>query len=172
MELARRDDSGQRQVVWQQLVKPPPARNVLPGSVADLIGGILTDVFEPGGTAGRLPGLWLGPEGWALSDSSPGPGWIRVPVAGKTGSAWQTSEDPLSDAWIFAWAPASQPRVIVAVMLENAGSGGRVAGPVAMELLRASLDRQHWGVVETPLATDNLSGTRKVDGAVDVNGDD
>lgn len=61
-----------------------------------------------------------------------------VTVAGKTGSA----ENPhgKSHAWFVGFAPAEQPRVVVAVLLENAGSGGSVAAPLAREVIRRSLE--------------------------------
>ncbi|TYO97380.1 peptidoglycan D,D-transpeptidase FtsI family protein [Desulfallas thermosapovorans] len=61
-----------------------------------------------------------------------------ITVAGKTGSA----ENPhgRSHAWFVGFAPAHQPRVAVAVLLENAGSGGAVAAPIAREVFRRALD--------------------------------
>lgn len=61
-----------------------------------------------------------------------------ITVAGKTGSA----ENPhgRSHAWFVGFAPAEDPRVAVAVLLENAGSGGAVAAPLAREVIRQALD--------------------------------
>jgi len=61
-----------------------------------------------------------------------------ITVAGKTGSA----ENPhgRSHAWFVGFAPAQEPRVAVAVLLENAGSGGAVAAPLAREVIRQALD--------------------------------
>ncbi|SFR05477.1 peptidoglycan D,D-transpeptidase FtsI family protein [Desulfoscipio geothermicus] len=60
-----------------------------------------------------------------------------VTVAGKTGSA----ENPhgKSHAWFVGFAPAEEPRVAVAVLLENAGSGGSAAAPLAREIIRKAL---------------------------------
>jgi penicillin-binding protein 2 len=57
-----------------------------------------------------------------------------VPVAGKTG----TAQNPHGDdhAWFMCFAPASNPEVAVAVILENAGHGGSQAAPVAGEWLK------------------------------------
>ncbi len=68
-----------------------------------------------------------------------------VEVAGKTGTAELRPThggaiDPKNtDAWFVAFAPASKPRVAVAVMLVGAGQGGATAAPVAREVLSAAL---------------------------------
>lgn len=58
-----------------------------------------------------------------------------IEVAGKTG----TSENPFGEhhAWFVAYAPAEDPEVAVAVIVENAGHGGEVAAPIVGELLRS-----------------------------------
>ena len=60
-----------------------------------------------------------------------------VQVAGKTGSA----ENPhgKAHAWFVGFAPAEQPRVAVAVLLENAGTGGVHAAPLAGDVIRRAL---------------------------------
>ncbi|HHW43608.1 cell division protein FtsI [Desulfofundulus thermobenzoicus] len=60
-----------------------------------------------------------------------------VTVAGKTGSAQNPRGD--THAWFVAFAPAEEPRVVVAVIIENGGAGGAVAAPVAREVIRAAL---------------------------------
>lgn len=67
-------------------------------------------------------------------------------AAAKTGTAQLFDEGPQrSHAWIVAFAPASAPRVVVAVMLKgvddeiSAGTGGRLAGPIAKKVLDAAL---------------------------------
>jgi cell division protein FtsI/penicillin-binding protein 2 len=50
-----------------------------------------------------------------------------VLLAGKTGTA-QNSQDLKNDhAWFVGFAPAEDPRIVVAVMLEFGGHGWRVA---------------------------------------------
>ncbi|MCR4403274.1 MAG: penicillin-binding transpeptidase domain-containing protein [Firmicutes bacterium] len=60
-----------------------------------------------------------------------------VRVAGKTGTAQNPHGEP--HAWFVGFAPAEKPRCAVAVVIENGGSGGRVAAPVGREILRAAL---------------------------------
>ncbi|MDQ4024933.1 MAG: penicillin-binding transpeptidase domain-containing protein, partial [Actinomycetota bacterium] len=67
-----------------------------------------------------------------------------VRVAGKTGTAQTVpGEDP--HAWFIAFAPAEDPQLAVAVVVESgaAGSeatGGAVAAPIARQILE--VDRQ------------------------------
>jgi cell division protein FtsI/penicillin-binding protein 2 len=76
-------------------------------------------------------------------------------VAGKTGTAelgpkeldpgvqLEPGEDPPQevDAWFTSFAPASDPKVVVAVMVVNAdGSGGEIAAPIAHSVLSAALE--------------------------------
>jgi len=60
-------------------------------------------------------------------------------VAGKTGSAQNPHGQ--THAWFIGFVPAEQPRLAIAVILENAGSGGAVAAPVAGRLLAAAAAR-------------------------------
>lgn len=59
-----------------------------------------------------------------------------VQVAGKTGSAQNPHGQ--SHAWFVGFAPAEQPRLCIAVVVENAGSGGAVAAPIAGRLLKTA----------------------------------
>ncbi|MBE0477180.1 MAG: FtsW/RodA/SpoVE family cell cycle protein [Coriobacteriia bacterium] len=61
-----------------------------------------------------------------------------VRVAGKTGTA-EAGKSVETHAWFVAFAPAEEPTVAVAIVLENAGVGGRVAAPAARPLLQAAL---------------------------------
>ncbi len=58
--------------------------------------------------------------------------------AGKTGTV-QTSSDRASKkdhAWFVGYAPAENPRIVVAVIVEGAGTGGSAAAPLAKELFK------------------------------------
>ncbi|HLA85070.1 MAG TPA: penicillin-binding transpeptidase domain-containing protein, partial [Thermoguttaceae bacterium] len=57
-----------------------------------------------------------------------------IAVAGKTGTA-QTGGDRSPHAWFAGYAPVDDPRVALVVVVEHAGDGGEVAGPVAARLL-------------------------------------
>ncbi len=66
-------------------------------------------------------------------------GVAGVQVAGKTGSAQNPHGQ--THAWFIGFAPADQPRLAVAVLVENAGSGGSVAAPVAGQLISTALNK-------------------------------
>ncbi len=61
-----------------------------------------------------------------------------VPVAGKTG----TAQNPHGDdhALFVCFAPEQEPRIALAVLIENGGSGGAVAAPVAKKILSRYLE--------------------------------
>lgn len=63
-----------------------------------------------------------------------------VTVAGKTGSA----ENPhgKAHAWFVGFAPAEEPAIAIAVIVENAGSGGANAGPIAREVMSKYLSQR------------------------------
>jgi cell division protein FtsW (lipid II flippase) len=62
-----------------------------------------------------------------------------IPIAGKTGTA-EVGPGQKSHGWFVGFAPsgAATRRVAVAVILENAGYGGRSAAPVAGEIIMAA----------------------------------
>jgi peptidoglycan glycosyltransferase len=62
-----------------------------------------------------------------------------VQVAGKTGTAQVATGD--SHAWFAGFAPADDPQVAVVVIVENGGSGGTVAAPIAKQVIAAALGR-------------------------------
>jgi penicillin-binding protein 2 len=42
-------------------------------------------------------------------------------------------------AWFVAYAPADDPKVAVAVLIEHGGHGGSAAGPLASRVIKAGL---------------------------------
>ncbi|MER3460674.1 MAG: hypothetical protein C4303_05935, partial [candidate division GAL15 bacterium] len=56
-----------------------------------------------------------------------------VQVAGKTGSAETARGRP--HAWFAGYAPASQPRIVVVVLVEHGYRGGVSAAPIARAIL-------------------------------------
>jgi penicillin-binding protein 2 len=78
-----------------------------------------------------------------------GTGWRArlqsVEVCGKTGSAQvvgrarleksPSAHELIPHGWFIAFAPADQPRIALAVLVEHGGSGGGAAAPVARRIL-------------------------------------
>jgi penicillin-binding protein A len=69
-----------------------------------------------------------------------------VSVAGKTGTA-QHAKGAAPHAWFTSFAPADDPKVAVAVVVEDGGNvgneafGGRVAAPIARDVIKAVIGR-------------------------------
>jgi penicillin-binding protein A len=104
--------------------KPESLHQAITPEVAQQLTAMMVDVVKNGtGKPGAISG---------------------IDVAGKTGTA-QTAKDKPPFAWFTSFAPANDPRVAVAVMIEDAGvarddiSGGRLAAPVAKQVMEAVL---------------------------------
>jgi peptidoglycan glycosyltransferase len=75
-----------------------------------------------------------------------------VEVGGKTGTAELNDTGSLSEAWFtcFAGPPGGTPQVVVTVLVEDQpgaseGTGGRVAAPIAKQLVQQTLAIQNGG---------------------------
>ncbi len=100
-----------------ETVKPKQHREVIDRTTAETLTVMMVDVVDEGtGTAARIDG---------------------VQVAGKTGTAEIEGAEP--DAWFICFAPAEDPVIAVAVLVENAGEGGKVAAPIARKVLQQAL---------------------------------
>jgi penicillin-binding protein A len=94
-------------------------RPIKPQTAAELTSMMEAVVTGGTGTAAQIPGLR---------------------VAGKTGTA-ETGVPGRYNAWFISFAPAVNPKVAVAVVVENGGFGGRSAAPIAKALMQAILHR-------------------------------
>jgi peptidoglycan glycosyltransferase len=54
-------------------------------------------------------------------------------VAGKTGSA-EFEKGKETHAWFIGYAPVEHPKVVISVIVEEGGSGGQTAAPIARTL--------------------------------------
>jgi len=78
----------------------------------------------------------------AVNDGTAAPGAIpNVQVAAKTGSAEHPGNDK-THAWFIAFAPADAPRIAVAVLVENGGTGGGAAAPIARQIMQEALNQK------------------------------
>ncbi|HVX70400.1 MAG TPA: penicillin-binding protein 2 [Mycobacteriales bacterium] len=107
--------------------KPEKLRQSVTPEVAHQVASMMELVVRAGtGTAAQIPG---------------------IAVAGKTGTAQHglTSQHLPPQAWFVSFAPADNPRVAVAVLVEDGGSlgsdatGGAVAAPIAKSVMCAVL---------------------------------
>ncbi|MDH3425416.1 MAG: penicillin-binding transpeptidase domain-containing protein, partial [Acidimicrobiia bacterium] len=61
-------------------------------------------------------------------------------IGGKTGTAevkkGATSAEDIDTAWFIGVTPIDDPRYVVAVVVEQGGSGGRIAAPTAAQVLK------------------------------------
>ncbi len=113
---------------------------------------LLQKIVAPDGTIVRetKPDVWLSPADSKLASQivdmmvtvvEEGTGSAAalrgIQVAGKTG----TAENPhgASHAWFIGFAPAEDPQVAVAIIVENAGSGGKAAAPIARQIILQAL---------------------------------
>ena len=86
----------------------------------------------------------------AVTQTGTGKGAFRgfpVEVAGKTGTAQVAGKDDY--AWFVGYAPADQPKYAVAVLIEQGGHGGSVAGPAARQIFAALLGQKLQHVTAT-----------------------
>ena len=116
-------DGGRRPRLRLATTERKRLTRVVSRRVANQVRAMMLQVVRSGtGTAAALPG---------------------VEVAGKTGTAElrPNSRDPKdADAWFVAFAPATHPKVAVAVMLVGAGFGGTAAAPIARAVMSAALN--------------------------------
>lgn len=140
-------------------VRQPEAPPHMTGIDADHLARVRDGMFgvcnEPGGTAMRAGNLELvrHPETGAATVISPATrGWAPVQIAGKTGTAqvralganrgrhYSTIEWKYRDNALFVcFGPWHDPRYACAVVVEHGGAGSGVAGPIAREVMRATL---------------------------------
>ena len=106
--------------------KPTELRRAISSQVAAELTQMMESVVQHGtGTSAQIKG---------------------VAVAGKTGTA-QNAVGAAPHAWFVAFAPAVQPTIAIAVLVENGGgnndaTGGAVAAPIAKAVIQAELKKQ------------------------------
>ena len=102
-------------------MKPDELRRAIKPQIADEIAAMMEGVVSGGtGTAAQISG---------------------VRVAGKTGTA-ETGRQGRNTTWFISFAPVDNPKVAVAVVLQNqSGTGGSTAAPIAKQVMEALLRR-------------------------------
>jgi penicillin-binding protein 2 len=137
--------------------QPPHMNGVEAEYLARVRDGMYGVCNEPGGTALRAGNLELvrHPEtGAAVMKTPENSAWQPVQIAGKTGTAqvralgnnrgrhFSTMEWKYRDHALFCcFGPWHEPRYACAVVVEHGGAGSAVAGPIAKEVMKATLLR-------------------------------
>jgi peptidoglycan glycosyltransferase len=105
--------------------KPSRYKSPFSSSTADALTEMMVEVVNDGsGKGAQIPG---------------------VQVAGKTGTAEDNPRSPT--LWFTSFAPADDPQVAVAVVLENEGqstdesTGGALASPIAAKIMQAAISK-------------------------------
>ena len=63
-----------------------------------------------------------------------------IRVAGKTGTAETQIGKKINDVWFIAFAPSRDPRVAIAVNVQDVpGFGGEIAAPIARDVMETLL---------------------------------
>jgi len=124
-QVVERIESPDQKVLEEFAPRVRRELSVSPENIALIRQGLVGVVNEPKGTAFRV----------RTKD---------IEVAGKTGTAQvrrQSHHGELSaydqndHAWFVGFAPASNPKIAFAVLIEHGGHGGEVAAPAAMEIV-------------------------------------
>lgn len=75
----------------------------------------------------------------AVNEGTAAPGALpNVQVAAKTGSA-EPGGNAQTHAWYIAFAPAENPQIAVAVLVEHGGAGGVASAPIARQMIQEAL---------------------------------
>ena len=98
---------------------PSEQSDVISSDTANQLTDMMTHVTEEGTAAGLTVG--------------------GIAFAGKTGTAEIDVENSINRPWFIGFAPAEDPKIAVAVMLERCQGcfGGEVAGPIATQVMEA-----------------------------------
>lgn len=137
--------------------RPPHMSGIESEHLARVRDGMFGVCNEPGGTATRAGALELvrHPETGAAVPLTPeNRSWQPVQIAGKTGTAqvralganrgrhYSTIEWRFRDNALFCcFGPWHEPRYACAVVVEHGGAGSAVAGPIAKEIMKSTLQR-------------------------------
>jgi penicillin-binding protein 2 len=94
----------------------------------------------------------------------------NIPMAGKTGTAEVKKHHRESDekdvdgwhpnashAWFAGWAPADDPELVIVVLVEHGGAGGKVAWPIAKQILETYFAKQGRTWAALPVALPGIT---------------
>jgi penicillin-binding protein 2 len=108
-----------------QMLKFPPVRKVKLVDQSAIRDGLYQAAHSPNGTSASLFANF------------------PVPVAGKTGTA-EAGTGRSDHSWYASWAPASNPKVVVVVLIAHGGFGAQAAGPAARDIYQSFFKLKNW----------------------------
>lgn len=112
-----------------------PQRYNIPSASLSLIKEGMKQACSPGGTGWPLFNFKIKSQKLKIEDKAVVEE-KEIQTACKTGTAESQSKEHLPHAWITVFAPFENPEIILTVLVENAGQGSDVAGPIAKEILK------------------------------------
>lgn len=126
--------------------KPVELGRAIKDKTAEILKGLMVDVMERG-TGKNVKKIYF--ENGKYTTYPGSKSNATVPVAGKTGTAEvgdkngdgviEPKEKPHS--WFIGFAPAHNPKVAIAVVVENQGFGSLTAAPIAMDVMAEPLNQ-------------------------------
>jgi penicillin-binding protein 2 len=165
LHLVRERRDGYR-APWQPMPEPPPVRISDNPAHLQAVREGMEGTMQPGGTA------------YSVARGSP------YAIAAKTGTAQKVSRRgnvsvdphalPLSlrhQAWFIAYAPADNPTIAVAVVVEHGGFGASTAGPVARKIMDAWILGKQPEPETVEAAAQQAAAAAAADGATDDTAD-
>ena len=112
------------------LIEPSPVRdNGFKPDNVDFVKRAMAAVMQPGGTGARL--------GYGLKYSMAGKTGTAQVVQIKQGAKYNAAalaEQHRDHSWFIAFAPVEEPKIALAVIVENGGWGAAAAAPIARQL--------------------------------------
>jgi penicillin-binding protein 2 len=108
-----------------QMLKFPPVRKVKLVDQWAIRDGLYEAAHSPAGTSSSIFANF------------------PIPVAGKTGTA-EAGAGRSDHSWYASWAPASNPKVVVVVLVAHGGFGAEAAAPAARDIYKAFFNLKHW----------------------------
>ncbi len=110
----------------------------------DLIKEGMTQACSPGGTGWPLFNFAVdNTHNPQLKSASPSANLTPIQTACKTGTAESSvGGSGAPHAWFTVYAPAQNPQIVLTILVEQAGQGSDIGGPIAKELLRSFFERK------------------------------
>jgi len=108
------------------------------GTLALVRAGLAGVVNEPHGTGALMRNL----PGGVLAAGKTGTAQVVGMASGERVDTKDLARQHRDHAWFVTYAPAENPRIVVAVLVEHGGHGGSAAAPVARDVVVRFLERE------------------------------